>query len=105
MVFIQNPTNDETITYDIDNTQENVISFVWGADNLGLRINGIEVYTLDSFTTFTSNILTNVDLRGSSGNYFFGRTRSLNVYSDDEFYNPKFTSFNEMATFAKYTVL
>lgn len=105
VLFLENPSGTKTYTYPIDNTQENHISVEWGDSRIGFRVNGIEVYFSDSFITFTANALTQAQYANVTGTsaFFFGRSKGIDVYSDGEFYNPKFTSFNAMADAAKYT--
>ena len=105
--YIENDGDTSSHAFDIDNTQDNEYILKWGQDIVSFRINGIEVLTNAAFNTFPLNQLTTLNLanRLGSGNYLYGKTKYIEGYNDIQYYNKDFTTFNEMATFAKYNLV
>ena len=112
-VFVSNGSLqfNEFITIS-DLTEFNKIAIKYKENNFSLYVNGIEVATDTSGTTFPIGTLTNVNFDDGSGNAdFYGKTKNLKVFkramSDGELYLltvPQYQSYQEMATALNYTL-
>jgi hypothetical protein len=112
-VFVSNGSLqfNEFITIS-DLTEFNKIAIKYKENNFSLYVNGIEVATDTSGTTFPIGTLTNVNFDDGSGNAdFYGKTKNLKVFkramSDGELYLltvTQYQSYQAMATALNYTL-
>lgn len=87
------------------------VAFKWKANDFALWIDGTEVSTQSSGTTFSSNVLNKLQFNegDGSGNNFYGKTKALAVFkealTDAELESlTSWVSFVEMATDLEYTI-
>ncbi len=91
-------------------TQNNKIAIKYKQNDFALWVNGVEVGTDTSGTTFSADTLTKLNFVASSS-IFYGKTKNLKVFkralSDGELYLltvPQYQSYQEMATALNYTL-
>jgi len=93
-----------------DLTEFNKIAIKYKVNDFALWVNGIELATDTSGTTFSSGTLTNVNFDDGSGNAdFYGNTKQLQYYNsaltDSELEKiSSWTSFTDMAQGQLYTI-
>jgi len=91
-----------------DKTIINKIAIKYKLNDWALWVNGVEVDTETSSNAFTPNSLDVLDFhRGNNSNYFYGKTKQLQVYNtaltDSELETlTSWTSFSEMANAQQY---
>jgi len=91
-------------------TQNNKIAIKYKQNDFALWVNGVEVGTDTSGTTFSADTLTKLNFVASSS-IFYGKTKNLKVFkralSDGELYLltvKQYQSYQEMATALNYTL-
>lgn len=103
--FVVSP-NVTSITHElIDVTILNDVRVVWDNSFAALKVNGIEVGRLDSREIPTGLNTCSFNIDNIGGLSFYGRTKELNVYDNTDSFASTFTTFNAMATFAKYNLV
>jgi hypothetical protein len=90
------------------------VAFKWKANDFALWIDGTEVSTQSSGTTFSANVLNKLQFNegDGSGNDFYGKTKNVAVFNealtDDELQQltgPDYNSFAALAAAYNYTII
>ncbi len=111
---VYNGSTQSTYSHSINTKTFNKIAVKYKANDFGLFVNGIKVYTDTSGSTFTENTLTKLNFDAGDGALdFYGEVKALAVFdealTDDELELltgiTNYGSFNELAQANGYTII
>ncbi len=80
-VYLINGTVQVTLYYNLSNALDfNKLAFKYKENDFALWVNGIEVGTDTSGTTFSANTLQKIDFDFTNNYFFYGKTKNLKVF-------------------------
>ena len=81
-VYLINGTVQVTLYYNLSNALDfNKLAFKYKENDFALWVNGIEVGTDTSGTTFSANTLQKIDFDFTNNYFFYGKTKNLQVFN------------------------